>query len=51
MHVPYIPQQVTDKPSQPSMSLQDIARGIEAAIEAIVHYGKQDLKQVGGTIH
>lgn len=35
MHVPYATQQVVDKPGKPSLSIPDIARGIEAAIEAI----------------
>ena len=35
LHVPYAPEQVVDKPGQPSMSIQLIARGIEAAIAAI----------------
>ena len=35
MHVPYIPGQVTEKPGTPSMSLEDIARGLQAAIETI----------------
>ena len=51
MHVPYIPQQVTEKPNQPAMSLQDIEKGIEAAIEAIVEHGNEDIKEIGGAIH
>ena len=35
MHVPFIPSQVVNRPAAPSMNLQDIARGIEAAIAAI----------------
>ena len=34
MHVPFAPQQVIDRPA-PSMSVEDIARGITAAIAAI----------------
>src|SRR5699024_10566618 len=30
VHVPYIPEQVTDKPNQPAMSLQDMAKALEA---------------------
>ncbi|MBO6387198.1 pyroglutamyl-peptidase I, partial [Enterococcus casseliflavus] len=45
IHVPFIPEQVVDKPGQPAMSLQDIAKGLEAAIGAIVDYqGKEDIK-------
>lgn len=35
MHVPYLPEQVSDKPGQPFMALGDIVRGIQAAIGAI----------------
>ena len=52
IHVPFIPEQVVDKPGQPAMSLQDIAKGLEAAIGAIVDYqGKEDIKGIGGAIH
>ncbi|WP_124057513.1 pyroglutamyl-peptidase I [Vaginisenegalia massiliensis] len=52
MHIPYMTQQVVDKANQPSMSLDDIVRGIEVAIEAIVEYHDQeDLKVIGGTTH
>lgn len=33
------------------MSLVDIRRGIEVAIRAIIEYGDQDLKLVGGETH
>lgn len=52
LHIPYIPEQVIDKPGQPSMALQDIVRGIEAAVEAIVRYADQeDIKTIGGATH
>lgn len=52
IHVPYIPEQVVNKPEQPAMSLEDITKGLTAAIEAMVEYkGKEDIKQVGGAIH
>ena len=35
IHVPYIPAQVLDKSGKPSMELDTIVRGIEAALEAI----------------
>ena len=35
IHVPFIPEQVLDKPGKASMSLDDIVRGITFAIEAI----------------
>lgn len=36
MHVPYAPAQVARKPGQPSMSISDIARGIHAALRAVI---------------
>lgn len=36
IHVPFLPCQTVERPSAPSMSLTDIAAGLEAAIEAIV---------------
>lgn len=52
IHVPFIPEQVADKPDQPSMSLEDMAKGLTAAIEAMVeYYGKEDIKVIGGTTH
>lgn len=52
MHIPFMTEQVLDKPNQPAMSLTDMARGIEAAIEAIVEYhGKEDIQAVGGATH
>lgn len=52
VHCPFIPEQVIDKANQPSMHLEDIARGLEAGIEAIVErQGKGDVKEIGGAIH
>lgn len=52
MHIPFMTEQVLDKPNQPAMSLVDMARGIEAAIEAIVEYnGKGDIEVIGGATH
>lgn len=36
MHVPFLHEQVIKKPNTPSLSKEDIVRGIEAALEAIV---------------
>lgn len=35
MHVPYLPVQVAEKPSMPSMSLEDMVRALEVAIRVI----------------
>lgn len=36
IHIPYLPEQVTDKPGVPSMSLELSTRAVEIAIETIV---------------
>ena len=51
MHIPYMTEQVINKPNTASMNLTDIVRGIEAAIDAIVDYKDKDIKLVGGTTH
>ncbi|MBF0780203.1 MULTISPECIES: pyroglutamyl-peptidase I [unclassified Granulicatella] len=50
MHIPYMMEQVVDKPNVAGMALNDITRGIQAAIEAIVTHDK-DIKVVGGATH
>ena len=49
IHVPYIPSQVVTKPNNPSMSIDDIAKGLELCIKAIIE-NSSDIKTVGGTI-
>lgn len=49
VHVPFIPEQVVDKPNQPSMALEDIAKALEAILQAITDHD-QDIKTVGGAI-
>ena len=51
MHIPYMTEQVINKPNTASMNLTEIVRGIEAAIGAIVDYKDKDIKLVGGTTH
>ncbi len=52
MHIPFMMEQVVDKPNQAAMSLNDIARGIEASIRAIVEYDDQDdISVTGGATH
>lgn len=48
VHVPYIPEQVLDKPDKPSMSLENIVKGLEAAIKAIA-LNEKDIKEEGGS--
>lgn len=51
MHIPYMAEQVVDKPHTPAMDLVDIVRGIEVAIRAIIEYGDKDIQLVGGELH
>lgn len=51
MHVPFIPSQVVNRPAPaPSLGLADIARGIEAAIQAIAE-NEADIAAAEGTTH
>ena len=47
MHVPYLHEQVLKKPNTPSLSKDDIVKGIEAAITAIVENTKDAAVQGG----
>lgn len=52
IHIPFLPEQVLQRPNTPSMSLGDIVRGITAALQAIIDFhGKEDLNVVGGKTH
>ncbi len=35
IHVPYIPEQVTEKPDMPAMALEDIVKALTAAVEVL----------------
>ena len=48
IHVPFIPEQVTDKPEKPSMSIETIAKGL-TAIKAISK--EDDAKVALGETH
>lgn len=50
VHIPFLPEQTIDKPQYPSMSLEDIVKGLTVAIEAIVSHQK-DISVTGGTEH
>lgn len=50
IHVPFVPEQVTDKPEKLSMSLETIRIGLYAALEAIVESG-EDIKVALGETH
>lgn len=49
IHVPFIPEQTLNKRKQPSMSLEDITKGLKFAVKAAVE-NKEDIKETGGTI-
>ena len=49
IHIPYMTSQVIDKKNTPFMSLEEIAKGLELAIEACTLY-KEDIKTIGGEI-
>lgn len=52
LHIPFLPEQVVDKPNTASMALEDICRGVEIALETIVtHKGQDDKHLVAGTTH
>lgn len=36
VHVPFLPEQVVQRPGTPSMSLTDIISGLEACVRAII---------------
>jgi pyroglutamyl-peptidase len=50
IHVPYSTEQVISKGNVPSMSIEDITKGLNFAIEAALEY-REDIKSVEGKIH
>lgn len=52
IHIPFLPEQVVNRPNTPSMALGDIVKGLTAALSAIVERdGKGDIKSVEGANH
>lgn len=52
MHIPFLPEQVLNRPNTPSMSLENIVQGITASLKAIIDFhGQEDLNVVGGKTH
>lgn len=49
IHVPFIPSQVLEKKNMPSMALEDITKGLEFALKAIIE-NKEDIKETDGKI-
>lgn len=51
IHVPFTPEQVVNRPNpSPYMATNDIARGLELAVKAIVE-NKEDISAIGGKTH
>ena len=50
IHIPFLPEQVTDKKNMPSMALETIVKGLELAIEDIIT-NKEDIVVTGGKTH
>lgn len=47
IHIPYLPEQVINRPNTPSMSLENVVKGLTIAIETIIELdGKSDLKSI-----
>jgi pyroglutamyl-peptidase len=50
IHVPFLPEQVADRPETPWMELAQIVDGLRAAVSVAVNGGAADA-QVGGATH
>ncbi|MGN5651224.1 pyroglutamyl-peptidase I [Bacillus sp. Brlt_9] len=50
VHIPFLPEQASNYPGQPSMSLSTISKGIELAVEVTTTV-EVDIVEVGGTTH
>ncbi|MGI6250991.1 MAG: pyroglutamyl-peptidase I [Anaerolineaceae bacterium] len=49
IHVPYIPEQVMERPGVPALPLEVITRGIEVSIQVILDH-PVDIVQAGGSV-
>lgn len=51
IHLPYTPQQVVEKPGQPSLAVHDMITALVAGIAAVVEYtDKEDEHSVAGAL-
>ncbi|PRT22325.1 pyroglutamyl-peptidase I [Bacillus wiedmannii] len=50
IHIPFLPEQASNYPGQPSMSLSTISKGIELAVEVTTTV-EVDIVEIGGTTH
>ena len=52
IHIPYIEEQILDKPNMPYMKKEDIIVALELIIKtAVTYYDKEDRKLTGGLEH
>ena len=52
IHIPYIEEQVADKPNMPYMKKEDIIVALELIIKtAVIFYNREDTKVIGGLEH
>ena len=51
IHVPFLHEQVIEKRDTPSLSKEDIVKGLEAAITAIIENDEDILCMTGGCEH
>lgn len=49
IHVPFMTEQVADKPQVPALPLETISKGLALCVEAAIRH-PQDIQQIGGTI-
>lgn len=50
IHIPFLPEQASNYPGQPSMSLSTIRKGIELAVEVTTTV-EVDIVEIGGATH
>ncbi|MFT2204512.1 pyroglutamyl-peptidase I [Staphylococcus chromogenes] len=50
IHVPFAPEQVIEKPNQPSMSIETMTKGLKIAIQTCIE-NDTDIKAILGTTH
>lgn len=49
VHIPYLPMQTVDKPTMPSMSRDEIVKGLETLIKTAIQV-EEDVKETGGAV-
>ena len=49
VHIPYLPMQTVDKPTMPSMSQDEIVKGLTELIKTVVNV-EEDVKETGGAV-